>query len=89
VSLLVITASDWKKWEVTKTTDTVYTWIPMDTPTGTLVNAVMPVMSCILRDTIWVGIDEMAIPMRIMGREIRKKMATTEEQQHIMTETKH
>ena len=89
MSLLVNTASVWKKWGVMKMMDKVYTWIPMGTPTEILVNVVTLVTNCTLPDTTWDTIDEKVILMPIMEREIRKTTATIEVPQHTMAETKH
>jgi hypothetical protein len=84
VSLLVITASAWKIWGVMKTTDMVYTWILMDTPTGTLVSAVTLGTSYILRDTILANIGAKVILMLITGRVILRRMPTREGWQFTM-----
>jgi hypothetical protein len=69
--------------------DKVYTWIPTGTLTEILVSAFSLATNCTLPDMTWVSIDEKFILMLIMGRKIRKMMATIGEQQHIMAETKH
>jgi hypothetical protein len=89
VSLLVITASAWKIWGVMKTTDMVYTWILMVTPTGVLVSAVTLATSCILRDTILASIGAEVILMLIMGRVILRRRPTREGWQFTMAGMRH
>ena len=89
MSLLVITASAWKIWGVMKMIDMVYTWILMDTPTGTLVNAVTLAMSCILQDTILDSIGAKVILMLIMEKVIPRRMPITEERQPTTAGTRH